>query len=469
MPALSQKTDLYELLGVDRTASKSKITTAYRKLAKEVHPDKPNGDAEQFKRINRAYEVLTDPAKRDLYDRLGEDGLENAPGKPPTIRKRTPDIVHELSLTLEQLYAGHTKKMAVRRKVIDKKSPINSCSMCHGHGVKMHNSPLGIMTSPCNACDGSVKIFKHQQHREVLQVHVPPGAPDGHKIVFQGKADERPGAETGNVIFIVKEQQHKDFKRRGADLFVERTISLVEALCGFEIEVNQLDGRKLLVKSTPGEVTRPMPKGFDPLAPEADIQGVWEEVPDADCPNISNVAEAAETDVELLKRACETQLKRRGYDVTAIVVDTQSGKSYFKTAARSEILSSHQPRVGCTMYVVSDPNSQSQLRSMKAVKDEGMPTPKNPFVHGNMFLVLSIEFPQSLSENVQQGLRTLLPPPLNASTSCEDLLDGVEEHTMVELDPVQSFSENQANMTTGGEAYDDDEDAGPGQTGCPIS
>jgi len=479
MPVPSQETGLYELLGLDRTATKVQITKAYRRLAKEVHPDKPNGDAERFKRINHAHEVLTDPVKRDLYDRYGEEGLEK--GGPPqpdfqdlfsrkVQKKRTTDVVHELPMTLVQLYAGQTKKMAVRRKVVDKESPINSCAACNGQGIKLQSTPLGMMSVPCSACEGSGKVFKHRQEREVLEVHVQPGAPDGHKIVFSGKADERPDAETGDVIFVVKEQKHQDFKRRGADLFVERTLSLVEALCGFEMELTQLDGRKLLVKSAPGEVVRPMQTGFDPLAPEGDKK-VWETIPNADCPHISTVAEASVTDVDVLKDACEGRLKQRGLDVNAIVVDAENGKAYFKAGPRHEILAD-QHAARTTMYVVADPSSQSQLRAMKAVKDEGMPTCKNPFVHGNLFLILHIEFPVSLTESTQQGLRALLPPPLKASMPPSDVsddLDQAEEHTVIELDPVQSFNDNKTNMTTGGEAYEEDEEHHvPGQAQCPT-
>merc|ERR1712232_887790 len=108
------------------------------------------------------------------------------------------------------------------------------------------------MQSPCDACDGQGKSFKTRQDREVLEVTIQRGAPDNNKIVFREKADEHPNADTGNVVFELKQQEHKDFKRRGADLFLERKISLVEALCGFQMEITHLDGRKLLVKTEPG-------------------------------------------------------------------------------------------------------------------------------------------------------------------------------------------------------------------------
>merc|ERR1719379_2768656 len=130
------------------------------------------------------------------------------------------------------------------------------------------------MQSACSSCGGEGKSFKTKQEREVLEVHIQKGATDNHKVVFREMADEHPDADTGDVVFVLKQQEHKDFKRRGADLFLERKISLVEALCGFELEITHLDGRKLLIKSAPGEVIKPMNRGFDPLA--SDDEGkVW--------------------------------------------------------------------------------------------------------------------------------------------------------------------------------------------------
>merc|ERR1712048_333511 len=126
---------------------------------------------------------------------------------------------------------------------------------------------------------------------------------------------------------------------------------------------------------------------------------------------MGNVAEAGTTDVNTLKKACETQLKRKGIDVGAFVVDGQ--KAYFKTGSREEIMAAKKPRRNCTMYVLADPNAKNSLRLMKAVKDEGMPTYKNPFIHGNLFLILTIEFPDSLSPDKQSAIRELLPLPLN--------------------------------------------------------
>merc|ERR1712038_2189126 len=211
-------------------------------------------------------------------------------------------------------------------------------------------------------------------------------------------------------VFVLKQLEHAEFKRKGADLFIERKISLAEALCGFETELTHLDGRKLLIKTSPGEVVKPMAQGFDPMAKE-EAKLDWEIVEDCDCASIDTVAHAGTTDVEALKEVCETQLKRKGIDVGAFVVD--GGKAYFKQCTREEALAAKKTKKGSTMYIVSDPDAKTAFRMMTAVKGEGMPTFKNPFVHGNLFLNLTIEFPDKLTSDAQSQLRGLLPPPLN--------------------------------------------------------
>mmetsp|Transcript_65289 Transcript_65289/g.116382 ORF Transcript_65289/g.116382 Transcript_65289/m.116382 type:complete len:521 (+) Transcript_65289:92-1654(+) len=477
-------TKFYKLLEVDKQASDSEIKKAYRKLAVKHHPDK-GGDPEKFKEITRAYEVLSDSDKRSKYDRFGEEGLDGDGGGDPSDifeaffgggggrrgggggrrRQKTKDVTQSLKVTLEQMYNGATKKMAITRQVIDKKKGVQECSECGGRGVKVEVIRMGPMIqqmqSACNACGGQGKSFKTKQDREVLEVHIQKGSPDNHKVQFREMADEHPDADTGDVVFVLKQQEHAEFKRRGADLFIERKISLVEALCGFEMELKHLDGRTLLIKTAPGDIVKPVARGFDPFADNENKMD-WELIENADAPDIDNVAQADTTDVDTLKKACETQLKRKGIDVGAFVVDGQ--RAYFKQASREEVLAAKKTRRGCTMYILSDPNANASLRMMKAVKDEGMPTYKNPFIHGNLFLMLTIEFPDTVTPENQEAIRSLLPPPLNVPTiSMDD--EGVEVHNVTEIDPVVSYNSNKVNMQTGGEAYDEDEEGGGGGGG----
>lgn len=473
-------TKFYKLLEVEKTTSAEDIKKAYRKLAVKHHPDK-GGDPEKFKEVSRAYEVLSDPEKRSKYDRFGEEGLEDGGGGGDASdmfdalfgggggrrggakkRQKTKDVMQPLKVTLEQLYTGQTKKMAITRQVIDKKRGVQSCDECGGRGVRVEVIRMGPMIqqmqSACSACSGNGKTFKTKQEREVLEVHIQKGSPDNHKVVFREMADEHPDADTGDVVFVLRQQEHPEFKRRGADLFVHRKISLVEALCGFSIELNHLDGRKLLIKTSPGEIVKPMAQGFDPLA-EHEGKMEWEVIEDADCPSIDTVAQAETTDIDTLKRACETQLKRKGIDVGAFCVD--GNKAHFKQGTREEILAAKVTRKGTNMYVLSDPNAKKEFRVMKAVKDEGMPTYKNPFIHGNLFLILTIEFPDTLAPETQGAIRQLLPPPLcTPKIKADD--SGVEVHSVTDIDPVQSYNSNKVNMQAGGEAYDDDDEGGRG-------
>mmetsp|Transcript_62112 Transcript_62112/g.126484 ORF Transcript_62112/g.126484 Transcript_62112/m.126484 type:complete len:520 (-) Transcript_62112:70-1629(-) len=478
-------TKFYKLLEVEKSASESDIKKAYRKLAVKHHPDK-GGDPEKFKEITRAYEVLSDSEKRSKYDRYGEEGLEDGggAGDPSDIfdaffggggrrggggqkrRQKTKDVEQALKVTLEQLYNGTSKKMAITRQVIDKKKGVQECRECDGRGVKVEVIRMGPMIqqmqSHCGSCNGTGKSFGTKQEREVLEVHIQKGSSDSQKIPFREMADEHPDADAGDVIFVLKQQEHADFKRKGADLFIERKISLVEALCGFSIELQHLDGRKLLIKTAPGEIVKPMSQGFDPMAKE-DGSTEWEVMEDCDCPSIDCVAQADTTDIDTLKKAVDTQLKRKGLDVSCFVVDGR--RAYFKQCSREECLAAKKTKKGTTMYVVANPDDTKSFRLMKAVKDEGMPTYKNPFVHGNLFLILTIEFPDTLTPENQKAIRSLLPPPLNAPKLKADD-PSVEVHSVTDIDPVKSFNDNKVNMKTGGEAYDDDdEESGGGRGG----
>merc|ERR1711871_623694 len=137
---------------------------------------------------------------------------------------------------------------------------------------------------------------------------------------------------------------------------------------------------------------------FDPLDC-TEQPSEWEKFEDSDCPSIDTVAQAETTDVDTLKKAIEQQLKQKGIEVGAFVVDGSTAS--FKPGTREEMLAARVEKAGSTMYVVADPDAASERRLMKVVKDEGMPTYKNPFIHGNLFLILKISFPESLSAEAQ--------------------------------------------------------------------
>jgi len=300
---------------------------------------------------------------------------------------------------------------------------------------------------PCDVCKGTGKIFSNKKEREVLEVFVEKGAPDGHKVVFSGKADEHPDADPGDVIFILKVKEHEDFIRRGADLFIKRDISLQEALCGYTLEVNHLDGRKLMIKSNPGEVCSPLKT--DPLAAAGSAD--FESFNDSDC-TCNNTAQAETEDVDACKKVCE----KKGF--TAFVI--QDGNAFFKSGSREEVMSTKTGKTGSTLYVLQDPNAVKDERLCKAVKGEGMPTHKNPFVCGNLFLLLNIAFPSELDATAVAALKKCLPPALQQQNWKED---DVEVHYLTDMDPVSSYKEGVAS--SGKDAYDDDEEQGGGGPG----
>lgn len=273
----------YEALNLKKNCTTEEVKKAYRKLAIVHHPDK-GGDPEKFKEISRAYEVLADEEKRKLYDEYGEEGLEN--GEPATDatdlfdfilnagkgkKKRGEDIVSEVNISLEQLYNGATKKLAISKDVIcstceghgGPKDAKVECKICNGRGTKTymryHSSVLHQTEVTCSACKGKGKIMSEKDKcvtckgacviktRKILEVYVPKGAPNKHKIVFNGEADEKPNVITGNLVVILNEKPHRLFKREGVDLFITHKISLYESLTGFVAEVTHLDERKILV------------------------------------------------------------------------------------------------------------------------------------------------------------------------------------------------------------------------------
>ena len=302
---MADKRDYYEVLGVSKSATEDEIKKAYRKLAKQYHPDlnPDNKEAEaKFKEVSEAYEILSDPEKKQKYDRFGHAGVDpnygagagygaggfggfdgvdlgdifdsffggggfgggsarrNAPQKGDSIKA-------SVILSFEEAAFGCTKQIEVDRiekcddcggSGAEKGSTAETCSVCHGTGsVKTaQRTPLGMFssTSPCQNCRGTGKVIKNpcktcrgqgmvRRHRKI-EVKIPEGIDDGQPLSLRGQGNAGVnGGPNGDLYVIISIRPHPIFKRQGPDVVCEIPISYVDAVLGAEIEVMTIDGK----------------------------------------------------------------------------------------------------------------------------------------------------------------------------------------------------------------------------------
>jgi len=286
--------------------------------------------------------------------------------------------------------------------------------------------------------------------KETLEVHIPRGAKDGQKVTFYEMGDEIPDGNAGDVLIVLDIQDHKDFLRKGCDLYLKRKISLVEALCGFSMDIEHLDGRKLLINSSPGDVT--IPTVYDPFAAEED-NAEWTKHTDSGC-GLDPMAQAELDDVEKLKQVISKgQLKGKGIGAFCI----HRGQTTFFAASSDEIQENMETKRGATLYCMASETSGAGKRMMKAIPEQGMPAPSNPMLIGNLFLMLDVEFPTTISAEAQVALKAALPGPLNTPMLTADTAE--EVHVCESMDPIASFK---ASDVPDEEDSDDDEGEGQG-------
>lgn len=268
--------DYYEILGVSRDASEDEIKKAYRKLALKEHPDK-GGDSEKFKLISEAYGVLSDSKQREIYNRYGKEGLNengmpnaedifqsvfaNMGGGFPGFgrgreRSKKRDKGEELHVSLEEVYSGKRKQVSIERHVIDQ-SKKEKCNACDGKGMRViiHRMGPGMVQQQvqecdkCNASGYTIDSKYISTVKENLTFDIPAGCPNGHQIRLQGKANDFPGQETGDLVFIVKYKPHKLFEVNESDLVLKMQINLLESLVGFTRFVKHLDNKYRKIES----------------------------------------------------------------------------------------------------------------------------------------------------------------------------------------------------------------------------
>lgn len=302
------KRDFYDILGVQRNASPEEIKKAYRQMAIKFHPDKNPGDKaaeDKFKEAAEAYEVLSDPAKKQRYDQFGHAGVGSSAGggqghggfSMDDIFSQFGDVFGgafggggrsggrrvnrgsnlrvKVKLTLEEIATGVEKKLKVPKSVsctscngkgAANGSAMNTCSTCRGSGqvTQYMNTMLGRMqtTATCPTCGGEGQTITDKckvchgdgvvRGEEMVNLKIPAGVHDGIQLSVSGKGNAGPrGGIPGDLIVVIEEAQHEHFMRDGNNLFYEQHVSIPDAALGTSVEIPTLEG-KARVKIEPG-------------------------------------------------------------------------------------------------------------------------------------------------------------------------------------------------------------------------
>jgi molecular chaperone DnaJ len=298
--------DLYETLGVAKGASQDEIKKAYRKLARQYHPDANPGDStaeERFKEVQHAYDVLSDPEKRKQYDRFGSQngrggfgpggvnfegfdftdlgdlgdifgGLFGGRGRAQQQRgQRGSDLEVDVRLSFEDSLKGVETTIPVQLETACREcggsgakpgtAPI-LCPECHGRGVKAESQGLFALSQPCPRCRGNGTVIEdpcptcrgtgRERRTKRYTVKIPAGVKDGSRIKLRGKGEAGyGGAEAGDLYVVTRVEPSKVFTRRGDDLVVDIAVPFSDAALGANAGVPTPDGT-VTVKVKPGTV-----------------------------------------------------------------------------------------------------------------------------------------------------------------------------------------------------------------------
>lgn len=262
--------DFYKILDVDRKANTNEIKKAYRKLAKELHPDKNKDDpnaSEKFQDLGAAYEVLSDADKRKKYDQCGEecvkkegmmDGFDPFAsffgdfgfgfGGDSHQQHETPkggNVVMDLYVTLEELYSGNFVQVTRNKPVIKPARGTRKCN-CRQEMVTRNLGPGRFQMTQETVCEECPNVKLVNEER-VLEIEVEPGMRDGQEIKFVAEGEPHIDGEPGDLILKVRTAPHRIFERQGDDLYTNITITLQDALVGFTMDIKHLDGHIVTV------------------------------------------------------------------------------------------------------------------------------------------------------------------------------------------------------------------------------
>lgn len=271
------KKDYYELLEVTKDASADDIKKAYRKLAKELHPDiNPDNKIaeERFKEVSEAYEVLSDAKRKAHYDQFGHSSnrqTQNS-GFSRQYRNYKPDrvgrtITLNLKLTLEEIFNGVRKSYKYNRDEKCEKcdghggTDMKTCATCGGEGMVMVSFNAGFahiqQVVPCDACAGVGETYTTQcgecsgegvkKILETIDVDVPTGVREGTTFVMKGKGHAVKSGTNGDLNIVVSEIPHKFFTRNGNDLRVNLKLTYPQLVLGDKVDVETIDGTKIRV------------------------------------------------------------------------------------------------------------------------------------------------------------------------------------------------------------------------------
>ncbi|MEX2567312.1 MAG: molecular chaperone DnaJ [Cyclobacteriaceae bacterium] len=294
------KRDYYEILGISKNASPEEVKKAYRKMALKYHPDKNQGDnaaEDKFKEAAEAYEVLSNPEKKQRYDQFGHQGLAGnggfggggmnmddifsqfgdifggggfdsffgGGGRSSRRTKKGTNLRVKLKLNLKEIAHGVEKKIKVKRHMIADGVTFKSCSTCQGSGQvkKVVNTMLGQMVSAstCPSCGGSGQIVDRRPSNaddrgliikeEIIPINIPAGVADGMQLSLSGKGNETPGGVPGDLLILIEEMDDELLVRDGNNVIYDLYVSFIDVALGASLEVPTIDG-KVKIKIEPG-------------------------------------------------------------------------------------------------------------------------------------------------------------------------------------------------------------------------